>query len=356
MKRLSAIVALFSVSGLACPALADQGGAAKSICAEALERLDESPAVALAKIQSANEGQSGCEGGEAEASLLRAYAEHKVDGRNSRTASRLKDAVRRYEKGGGRPSRLVGLALLDVARRQLAESNERALETAESAERALLASAPDDRTSRARAINWQAAALLVKKPNFSSDLVAAFEQASRARRLFDEESGGGDPGFLEAVAWQAAILGLIAGDSRAAIDDAAATKALAVLAPAGCDAVWSRDSLAAVKRRRPWSGGLLSAGQVIGVVAIIDAGEDGSAAMTNIVAEARLPSLDDVRESEVRSRDKATARALKRWRVREPAPDECKSEVLAPLGAYRPERSGAGAVLNEWPINNNNSE
>lgn len=345
-----ALPVIFSLAAFALlpasPAVANPSGR----CAEAEALLDRDPAAALLLMQSVSSAEQDCIGGAAHADLIKAYAEFKAGGMRVRDASRLKRPLRAYEESGGAPSRLVGLAQSDVARLQLAEMNEKALATAKRAEASLLSAAPEDVISRARAVVWQAAARLIKKPNFSADLKDAFEDASRARALFGETPDATEPAFFETIAWQAAILGLIAGDARAQVDESAAAKALAVVPSVSCDAPWTRAPLATVKHRRAWSGSLVSSGAMLGVVARVDASDDGAAAFAGVVAEARFPSLRDTTNAERAARDRAISNALERWRVEAAAPADCKSGILVPLGAYRPERSGEGNVLNELPL------
>jgi len=330
----------------ASPAAANLSGR----CAEAEALLDHDPAAALSLMQSVSRAEQDCIGGAVHADLITAYAEFKAGGMRIRDASRLKRPLRAFEESGGAPSRLVGLAQIAVAHLQLAEINEKALATAKRAEASFLAGAPDDVISRSRAIVWQAAARLIKRPNFSADLMDAFEDASRARALFGETPDATEPAFLETIAWQAAILGLIAGDARAQVDESAAAKALAVVPSVICDAPWTRAPLATVKHRRSWTGSLMSSGVLLGAVARVDASDDGAAALGGVAAEARFPSLQDTTNAERAARDRAVSRALERWRVEAAAPADCKSGILVPLGAYRPERSGEGNILNELPL------
>lgn len=282
--------------------------------------------------------------------MLRAYVEYKANGERSREALILRRAVKDYDKAGGPPSRLLGLSLNGVARQQLAEGKEHALRTAERAEQVFLAVAPDDNAPRSNAIIWQAAARLIKQPNFSSDTLDAFKDASRARRLLEGDEASTDQAYLQAVAWQAAILGIVAGDRRASVDDAAASGALALI-PEECDAVWTREALATVKRRRPWSGHLTTGGGLLGAIAIVNARPDGTSELAGIAAEARFPTVDPINEQSLRSRDRALERSLVRWRVAADTRPECRSGILVPLGVYVAERSGAGGILNELPQN-----
>lgn len=322
-------------------------------CAKAISLLDSDPAAAVEVLQTAPE--LACPAGEPESALLRAYVAYRMQGERPPEALKLWRAVKDYDKAGGASSRLLGLALNGVARQQLAEGKDQALRTAERAEQVLLAAAPEDRASRARAIIWQAAARLIKQPNFSTDTVDAFNDASRARNLLEGDAMKNDQAYLEAVSWQAAILGLIAGDRRAAVEDAAALGALSVM-PNGCDGVWTRDALATVKQRRPWSGHMMNGGGFLGAIAVVQAATDGAAELSEVAAEARFPSVDRLEERAVRSRDKAVDRALKRWRIAAGAPSQCKTGVVVALGVYVPERGGAGAILNNWPLNYEPSE
>ena len=344
MKRISlaaafAVALTIGISSAAEPT---------TLCAKLISLIVADPAAAYDALQRGPE--LACAGGQPEEALLRAYVAFKALDERPPEALKLRRAVKNYDKAGGAPSRLLGLSLNAVARQQLAEGKDQALRTAERAEQVFLAAAPDDRASRARSIIWQAAARLIKQPNFSSDTVDAFKEASRARGLFEGDEMTNDQAYFEAVAWQAAILGLAAGDRRAAVEDAAALSALSIT-PRGCDAVWTRGALATVRQRRPWSGHLMNGGGFLGAVAVIRAGADGAAELSEIAAEARIPSVDRIEERALRSRDRAVERALNRWRISADAPPECKSDVSAVFGVYIPEQGGAGAVLNEWPLN-----
>ncbi len=349
------MVEAFALAAAAALAVGSVASAqSESFCSMALSQIESDPISAIDLISSAPSPDWECAGGESEANLLAAYAYYKSSG-SSREFDALRGAVRDYDKSGAGPSRVLGLALIEVATRQLAEGNERALRTAERAEDVLVASAPEDDGARARAILAQSAATLIKQPNFASDLIEAFDRASRARSLFGDATAASSSDHLEAVAWQAAILGVIAGNRRAKIDEAAASSALAV-APASCDAAWDRSALSSANRRVSWSGSMMSGGGFLGVVAVVDAAEDGTAVLARIAGEARLPSIDPVHEAKLRSRDKAVRNALKRWRLSDGAAAECRSGVLAPLGVYIRESGGAGAILNDWPLNYTPSE
>ena len=348
VKSIMLAAAAALAAGSAASAQAD------NFCSTALLQVENDPTLALELMLSAPSPDLECAGGAVEAKLLKAYAYYKSAGK-SREFDDLRSALSDYDKSGAGPSRLLGLALIEIARRRLAEGNERALRTAERAEQVLLASAPDDIGARARAILLQSATTLIKQPSFASDLIDAFDRASRARSLFGDATATSSSDHLEAVAWQAAILGIIAGNRRAQVDEAIASSALAV-GPASCDAAWDRSALASVNRRTSWSGSMMSGGGFLGVVAVVDAADDGTAVLAGIVSEARLPSIEPVQEAKFLSRDKAVRSALKRWRLSDGAAADCRSGVLAPLGVYIREADSAGAILRDWPLNYTPSE
>jgi len=334
-RALIASVAVFSASALA----ADDG------CVRALDLADDDPAAAREMLGAV----SDCSGGAAGSALLAAYVEYKLN-QGSREAAALSRAISDYEKADGPPSRLVALAYYEVARRQLSVGNKRAIDTAARAEAALQAAAPEDLPRRARAILAKAAARINKKPNFSSDFVEAYKDASRARELFVNADPTATLAYLGTVAWQAAILGLIAGERRANVEDADALAALSAL-PSACNAFWDRSALAVVKRRLAWSGSLVGAGAFYGVVAVVDADADGKAKLVGIAAESRLSALGRPPIGIVDARFNAVEKALQRWRLAADAPEECRTGALIPLGVYIPEAPDSGFDLSNWPSN-----
>lgn len=312
-------------------------------CAAALSGLPEALGAASSDAQ--------CPGGEREASLFRAYAEFRTSDNPARSATALKKALQRYDDAGGPPSRLVGLTLIAIAERLLADGNEHAFERAARAEEVLAATAPDDISARAGAIRYQAAARLLKRRTFSSDIADAFGDATRARRLFSGDDMQREPSFLETVAWQAAILGLAAGNRRVVIDEGAAREAMAVLSPPECDPFWRRGGLAAVKRKASWAGSLMSYRRFLGVIVKIDLDEQGRASLESVAAEAAFPSKTGRPEAAARARDKSITVALDRWELESSAPLQCRAPTLVPLAAFLPEADGGGVILRDWPLN-----
>lgn len=346
MKSLIVLLSL-TLAGMEAAHAEDSG---EQPCAAAHAALPDAPEAALAALDGASPG-AGCAGGETEAALLRSYAEQIAGAGKSRSVSSLKKSLKRYDDSGGAPSRLVGLVLTAIAERQLAERNERAFETAGRAEAVLAATAPNDLPSRAKSVLQQAAARLLKQPNFSSDVVDAFNDASRARALLSGALTEHDPAYLSAVAWQAAILGVAASDRRVSIDQSVAAKALAVLSPSGCDASWKREELASVRRELSWSGSLMGARRFLGAVAVVELDADGAPVLKSVASEARLPALTTLPEAAIRWRDKAASTALGRWTLDASAPPECRGPTLIPFGSYVPDPGDASGVLRELPQN-----
>lgn len=332
----------------ATPAAA--GPESASGCAAALGLLSDNPEAALAALNSRPLGAS-CPNGAEEEGLLLAFAAYLADGEASRDSTALRRAIRDYEKAAGPSTRLYGMALVALAERNLATGSDDAFETAKKAEEVLVVSAPDDKALIAKSILRQAAAHLLRQPNFSSDTIAAFEHATRARAVFSGDGLHENPVYLETVAWQAAILGMAAGDPRATIDAADASAAMKVFGENQCADHWSHKKFPSVRKKLQWAGNLFNARRFLGIVVAVDATAAGEAEKFEVASVARFPFLDDPTEREIKAWDKAIATALKRWTISDSAPLECRLKSYIPLGSFISGYEESVDFLSGIPVN-----